>query len=198
MNSPLEVTNYKRTQAELEAFWLFCLFVAGRNSDFGYDCMRRVINSLNKGGRLLKTGKTPFEFIRQEQEWNINFIHNLLVANKVGQYTRYSRAINESLNLNLRTATLEELMDVYGIGPKTARFFLVHSRGELEYAILDVHILRWLRQFYPNAPEATPINHDEYKRWEEKFLLVAKSQFPNAKDTAEIDLLLWAGMSGRL
>lgn len=199
MNSPLEITNYNRTASELEEFWIFCLFVQGRNSDFGFECMRRVVNSL--GRQKLGTpdsSKTPFDCIRHEMEWNSNYIHNLLVVNGVGQYTRFARALEESLQLDLRTATLKELLSIHGIGPKTARFFLVHSRGGEDYAVLDVHILRWLRQFYPNAPQQTPSTETIYRLWEERYFHMRKQNFSHMKDAAQIDLLIWSSMSGRI
>ena len=30
---PADITNYNRTDVELQTFWLFCVLIAGKNSD---------------------------------------------------------------------------------------------------------------------------------------------------------------------
>ena len=84
---------------------------------------------------------------------------------------------------------VDELVRVKGIGPKTARFFVMHSRRDQKVATLDVHILKWLReQGVERVPSQTPQNEVAYKRLEEKFLKLAKGL---GKDPAELDLEIW-------
>ena len=186
MIQPTAVTNFSRSDDELETFWLFCLFVAGKNSDI----------AANKVGRFLQKrgGQTPFAYLRGQA----NSLHNLLVANKVGQYGRLERAITQSVELDLRAATLADLTAIHGVGPKTARFFLLHSRRDCECAVLDVHILRWLREEcgVDDAPAQTPAMGEQYERLERLCLSLMKAHFPGLS-VAEIDLLLWTKMSGR-
>ena len=58
----------------------------------------------------------------------------------IGQYGRMARAFWEAANLpyDLREVELKDLMRVHGIGPKTARLFLTHTRQNQRLAVLDV------------------------------------------------------------
>ena len=98
---PTEITNYNRTDYELEVFWLFCILVAGKNSD---TTSRVLANFLNK----LPSWQTPFEGIRELGE---DGLHNLLVSHRVGQYNRITKAIWQSLDLDLRNCNREDARD---------------------------------------------------------------------------------------
>ena len=184
---PKNITAFNRTDAELQAFWLFSLFVAGKNSDYASQRLSRL---------LLKARwneQNPFDYLRELGETGI---HNALVAAKIGQYGRLTKAVTQSLSLDLRTATLQDLMNVYGCGPKTARFFLLHSRPQCECAVLDTHILAWMRSKGVGAPAATP-SGEKYLFLERMFLNMAQAEFPHMS-IAQIDLLLWMKQSNRL
>lgn len=183
---PTNITNFSRTDAQLQTFWLFGAFCAGKNSDYASKCLAKL---------LAKCGdQTPFEYLRS---LGSAAIHNALVAAKIGQYARLSRFVEESIDLDLRAATLQDLMNVFGIGPKTARFFLLHSRPDCECAVLDCHILKFLRENSVDAPQQTPTNQKQYIELEKKFIFIAKLQFPQMS-VAQIDLMLWMKYSGRL
>lgn len=184
---PKAVTNFSRTRAELELFWIFCVCVAGKNAD---QTASKVGNMFR---RCLTKNDTPFTYLKDNQ----HAIHNLLVANRIGQYGRIESAIMDSLELDLADCTLDELMNCRGVGPKTARFFLVHTRKDADYVVLDTHILKWLRTKYDSEyPKSTP-SGQEYVRIENIARMLFKTEFLDAT-MAEIDLLIWAKMSGRL
>lgn len=186
MINPTSVTDYNRGDAELQAFWIFCIFVAGKNSDRAGDCVKKFLAKYHD--------RLPFEALRELGETGI---HNLLVVNKVGQYRRMTMAIMESLDLNLRTCTLQDLLNIYGVGNKTARFFLLHSRPDMNLAVLDTHILAWLRDRQVlDVPKATPTKPSEYARLEMIFLEMTKRIYPHMSP-ANIDLIIWAEQSGR-
>lgn len=186
MITPTAITNYQRSRKELELFWIFCLIVAGKNSDWA---AKKILGLFSHLGEH----ETPFDYLSA----NPTNLHNMLVANRVGQYTRLERAITESIELNLATATLAELLPIFGVGPKTARFFLLHSRRDCKCAVLDVHILRWLRENCGvDAPTQTP-QSPYYEELEGLFVHLANSYFPNMT-LAQVDMMLWAQMSGRL
>ena len=42
---PKNITNFNRDTDQLESFWLFCMFVAGKNSDWASQCLKKVINT---------------------------------------------------------------------------------------------------------------------------------------------------------
>jgi len=89
--------------------------------------------------------------------------------------------------LNLRKCSPEDLEAIYGIEPKTARAFIMWSRPGESYAILDTHILKWLKeQGIENVPKATPTSKN-YDRLEAEFLDLV----PEDKSAAEFDLQIW-------
>lgn len=182
---PTKITDYSRSDAELEAFWIFCIMVAGRNSDF----------AAKKVGDMLRDKPPPFEFF---QSMMPNGVRNYLEVHKVGQYNRINRAIVESLKLDLRTCSLKDLVSVHGVGFKTACFFLLHSRKGSEVCVLDTHILRYLRENgFALAPKTSPQKIKDYEAWGEIWATVRKKRFPHLS-AADADLLVWTLMSGRL
>ncbi len=183
---PKRITNFDRTDAELQAFWLFGAFCAGKNSDYAARCLSRLLYNIGE--------KNPFDYLRELGEAKI---HNALVASKIGQYNRLLKFVLQSLELDLRNATLDQLMAVHGIGPKTARFFLLHTRRDCAYAVLDTHILKYLRDCGIDAPEQTPTNRLVYSHLETVFLHFSRTHFPHMA-TADVDLTLWMKYSGRL
>jgi thermostable 8-oxoguanine DNA glycosylase len=183
---PINVTNFNRTDAELELFWIFCIVVAGKNAE-------QVAWKVSKMFATLLPGETPFSYLRE----NSHALHNMLVANRIGQYYRIEKAIMSSLDLNLRECKLEDLLSIFGVGPKTARFFLVHSRPNAEHVVLDVHVLRYLaHRWKMDVPEQSP-SAAEYDRIEKVAVPLLRSEFKDMS-MAEIDLLIWASLSGRL
>ena len=183
---PKKITNFTRTQAELQSFFLFGLFCAGKNSDYAAKCLAKLLHN--------NEGETPFEVLKNLGETGI---HNALVASRIGQYTRLTKAIMDAVYLDLSTCTLEELMSVHGVGQKTARFFLLHTRPNCKVAVLDTHILKWLRDNGVDAPQVTPTSVKQYKALEEKFLFLAGINFP-FMSISDVDLTLWMKYSGRL
>lgn len=185
---PKAITNYSRSDADLERFWTFCVLVAGKNADW----------AAHKVGQLYQhadsQGLTPFQYLRE----NEHSLHNVLVANRVGQYGRIEAALRDSMRLDLRTCGVEDLEGCFGVGPKTARFFLLHSRPDVEVAVLDVHILRWMRQTLNDTgwPDRTP-SQPAYGRLERVCINLMRSSFPGCT-LAQADLLVWCLMSGRL
>lgn len=183
---PKKITDYSRSDSELETFWLFCLFVAGKNADTASIKLSHLL-----GGMI--PWDTPFSYLRDID------ITTKLVEIKSGQYTRLSRAIKESLNLDLRNCTVSDLTSIYGVGPKTARFFLLHTRENCEYAVLDTHILKWIRNHagFEDAPKDTPQKQKDYDKWSQIAISLMKQSYPDST-LADIDLLIWTEMSGRL
>ena len=186
---PTEITHYNRTDYELEVFWLFCILVAGKNSDTTSRVLARFLSQLPED-------QTPFEGIRELGEEGL---HNLLVSHRVGQYNRITKAIWQSLDLDLRNCTREDLMNIYGVSHKTSRFFLLHSREFCEEIVLDTHILRWMREKcgVEDAPDNTPQNTEKYTALADLCKYLMKIHYPSM-NLAAIDLLIWTQMSGRL
>jgi len=186
---PTSVTDFRRTTSQLQSFWLFCQFVAGKNSDYASRCLSNMLHAAKLGE------ETPFEYFRSLGETGV---HNALVASKVGQYGRLTKGIMQSLDLDLASCTLDDLLSIHGVGNKTARFFLLHTREGCDYAVLDTHILAWLRnRGIPDVPKNTPTNGKDYRRLERAFRYLSRLAYPFLSD-AEIDLLVWSEQSGRI
>lgn len=186
---PKNITNYNRTDIELQTFWLFCIMVAGKNSDTTSKVLTKILTNLTPW-------ESPFEGIKAS---GYDSLHNMLVTHRVGQYTRISKAIWQSLDIDLRTCSREELMDIYGVSHKTSRFFLLHSREFCNEIVLDTHILRWMRERCGvlDAPENTPQNTKKYEEFANKCEMLMLQHYPGLS-LAQIDLLIWTDMSGRL
>ena len=185
---PKNITKFDRSQEELEFFWLFCILVAGKNADWA--SLKLLDLFRNK-----PEDQTPFEFLKTR----LTDLNNILVANKVGQYRRITKAIEQSISLDLKTATLDEFLEVFGVGPKTARFFILHTRKDAECAVLDTHILKWMRTIVHESidvPTSTP-PVKEYEKWENMATKMMKVWFKGIS-LAEADLMIWTQMSGRL
>lgn len=196
--NPTNITDYSRDQVQLETFWAFCVIVAGRNADM----------AARKVGELFTAAKrrdlTPFSYLDSlEADSFPHAVHNALVASRIGQYRRITAAFEHTLwQLRrdptwLSTASVDQLMRCPGVGPKTARFFVLHSRRDAQVAVLDVHVLRWLREEHGcDAPTSTPPK-DLYDYWEDMALAFMRDVFPGLTP-AQADLMVWAMMSGRL
>lgn len=107
----------------------------------------------------------------------------------LGQYNRLAGFMLDSLELpNLRKATLNDLMRVRGVGPKTARMFLMFTRPDQQYAALDTHLLKHLKAHGHKVPKATPAEGPTYRRLEAAFLDMVKQ---SGMTVAEYDLKVW-------
>lgn len=186
---PKNITDYTRTDNELQTFWLFCILVAGKNSDTTSRALTRIINDLTPWDN-------PFDGIRKI---GYEGLKDILQKHRTGQYDRITRAIWQSLDLDLNTCTLDELTKIHGVGPKTARFFLLHSREFCEEIVLDTHILRWMKEKcgIEDVPDNTPQNNTRYNELSAICRDLMEQNYPGLS-LAKIDLLIWTEMSGRL
>lgn len=181
---PTKITNHNRTTLELQWFWLFSLFVAGKNSDF-------AAGKIEALRWFMPDGAYPINWL------NANGVEEYLRKAKVGQYGRLTKAIEQSKDVDLRNSTLDRLLSIHGVGPKTVRFFLLHSRKDCNCAVLDTHVLKFLRDCgYSAAPKQTPANPKKYRLLEDIFLNICRLNYPTLS-VAEVDLKIWTKYSGR-
>lgn len=183
---PKNVTNYQRDEADLQAFWTFCILTAGKNAD---------VQSKKVGALLSKNRhRRPFDYFRELGPYGLR---EELKAVKTGQYERIAQALLESVDLDITKVTVEELESIYGVGPKTARFFILHSRPNVHLAVLDTHILKFLRaRGVYRVPRNTPSDKNQYARLERAWLYHYPLTYPHCTP-AQADLLAWKEMSGR-
>lgn len=174
---PTDVTKFDRTDGELQLFFLFCQTVAGKTAKV----QAKHLNNFLLSGE----GNTPFEIIQKMIDDNV--LMDKLQESKLGQYTRLKAGFSESIKLNLRTATLDDMLKIKGIGNKTSRYFLLHSRPDQNIAVLDVHVLKYLRsQGFETTVQTPPTKM--YLKLEQEFLKLAKQ---NNMTPADFDLMIW-------
>lgn len=178
MIDPSRITNYKLDNNGLEENLLFWVLVAGKDSRTIARGLDGVLNDI--GGYE----KSPFEALR---DYHGN-LANLLKRNGIGCYNQKAKALKELVHseIDLRNCSCEELEEIWGIGMKTSRCFLIHTRKDAKVAGLDTHILKFLRDKGIDAPESTPSGR-KYIELEKVFL----SYVPKGKSVAEFDLEVW-------
>lgn len=190
MIDPRKVTNFERTDEELEEFMLFSVAVAGKGAFQQAAKVDEFIRKFHGGGY------TPFGVIRtMDMDGTLDFF---LRSVKIGQYNRIGtayRGLARFFKYNpdtdrhspLRDVHIKYLETIKGVGMKTARFFAMHTRPHQQYACLDTHILRWLGEKGHIVPKTTP-QGEKYLALEKVFL-----EYCNAmcKSPAELDLQIW-------
>jgi thermostable 8-oxoguanine DNA glycosylase len=189
MIDPRDVTKFDRTQTELEEYWLFCIVAAGKTA---MTQARLLDGYLKEGAKdLMATAWTPFDIIRyQVQE---DKLLDALKASRLGQYNRLKKAFEQSVNLDLRSCTVADLEAITGVGPKTARFFILHTRPDQSMAVLDTHILKYLRDKGHTTQKVTPPAGKKYNELEAIVIAEAKASGMSQPD---FDLHIWKTYSG--
>ena len=182
--NPKKITNFKRTKEDLELFAIFAVCVAGKKSQQTADKVNEHFRDVQTPTKQL----TPFETIKSLIGANI--FGGYLQHARFGQYKRIYRALRDlaESSIDLKTCTVEDLEAIHGIGPKTSRFIIMHSRPNQRLATLDTHILRWMRDQGINTPKATPQSKKLYKELEEKFLTLCDKC---AILPSQLDLKIW-------
>ncbi len=180
MVDPWNITDYNRSIAELEELLLFCVSVAGKTAGFIAAALDEFLAA--------RPGKSPFDKIRRLVR--CGKLSAAIQASRLGKHARLTRAYAElaGSSLDLATCTCEQLEAIHGIGPKTSRFFIVHTRAGEQLAVLDTHILRYMKSLgYQNIPASTPTGK-RYLQIERDFIALAERE---GRDIAEFDLWIW-------
>jgi len=181
MINPFDVTNFNYTEAQLQEFLIFCIAVAGKTAKTIAPKAHQLV------WESQYTVETPFKTLINMGE-NLGNELRRVGMGKYGILEDSLYKIARDTTLNLKTCTPEQLEQFKGIGMKTSRFFIVHSRPTTDMAILDRHILRFLKEKgYPKIPDNTPTQKD-YVRIEKYFLDEAKKI---GKPVADLDLEIW-------
>jgi hypothetical protein len=200
MIDPKNITNFNRTVDQLQEFLLFSIVVAGKNSKIQAQKLDDFLGNIcadfkDENGHL---PKNYFEALR----WSASFEDgNILIDNlrevRMGQYARITKAFKSVSEIrSLETISLDELVKIQGIGPKTARFFLLHSREGMNCAVLDTHILKYLRDMgYEKIPKSTPQDPKKYRKLELAFVqcwhIHQHCNWETPLSLAQFDLKIW-------
>ena len=182
--NPKKITDFNRSQADLELFAVFAVCVAGKKAQQTADKVNEHFRDVQTPTKQL----TPFETIKSLIGANI--FGGYLQHARFGQYKRIYRALRDlaESSLDLKTCSVEDLEAIHGIGPKTSRFIIMHSRPNQRLATLDTHILRWMRDQGIETPKATPQSKKLYKELEDKFLTLCDKC---AILPSQLDLKIW-------
>lgn len=199
-----DVTKFDRNDHDLEEFLLLCMVVAGKVAHIQARKLAAFIDGAHslaafcvsrQAPRGTPMPTTPFGWLQAIADYSTvkkKDIRVLLENMKLGQYARLEAALLALLEkkLNLRTCTLEELRAIPGIGPKTARMFVLHTRRDAQHAVLDVHILRFMREELKmtGVPRNTPPEGPKYAELEKKFIAYAQSI---DRPPADLDMEIW-------
>lgn len=188
MIDPFNITNYNQTDEQLEEFLLFWILVAGKTAKTaarGLDCFLTRVGGYIDG---------PFNAIRRQHTLSTlgmeESIADLLKKCGIGCYNAKSESIKQASfsGYNLRNCTPDELELIKGIGPKTSRCFILHSREGARVAGLDTHILKFLRSKKHEVPDSTPSHRKLYAKLENLFIKYADEA---GMSVADFDLHVW-------
>jgi thermostable 8-oxoguanine DNA glycosylase len=183
---------------DLQEFLMFSIAVAGKNANVTATALDNFLRMVSH-----PSAWPPLERIYHQTTHSIDsddvVEHELAqLARQAGMgcYTQRAKSFMQLANavygmqrLNIRKCNAETLEEIYGIGKKTSRFFIVYSRPWMdnEYAILDTHILSWMREVGCIAPFSTP-SGKQYDELEKQFIQEATSRGVTAK---ELDKSIW-------
>ena len=193
MIDPENITDYNLSLEQLEEHILFWVCAAGKNGRTAARCLEVFLTMITYNGM------TPFEAIKNrclfDNEYSsdpdVKNMTELMQMAGIGCYTHKRRTFSELAwsKLNLKTCTVEDLEQIYGIGMKTARCFIIHSRYGARHAGLDTHLLKYLKaQGVEDVPKATPSSKKQYLRLEKEFLRLADDF---GKTPSVLDLEVW-------
>jgi hypothetical protein len=195
MIDPNAVTDTARTVPQLEEFLLFCVVVAGKNAD----------QQSRKLEAFLR-GREPFRYVRSLGRSGA--LTDRLKEVRLGKYTLLAEAFARlaASDLDLRACPWSELTAFPGIGIKTAKFFVLHSRPGEMHGVLDTHVLSWIGERWKDrgprgrrgVPRHSPQDPALYAFWETVYFGLmaarhhARGSVPGGPlDWAQVDLDLW-------
>jgi len=183
MIDPDNITDYNLTNYKLEGVLLFWICASGKTAKIMARQLDKLLNNLEDN--------SPFDKIRRS---NPELLPQMLKSYGIGCYNLKAQSMWEIANsdLNLRTCSVDELESIKGIGKKTSRCFLIHSRPTTNCAGLDVHILSFLKDQGHDVLRSTPGSNKKYKEVENIFLDYVKK---SDKSVAELDLNIWRSYS---
>ncbi len=195
MVDPKTITDFDLSHNQLEERILFWVLAAGKNGTMAAKNLRRLHYRLDSTRRSTIRSRVHFcEIFNIIQLLHYGEKDNQWLASDmkhygIGCYNNKSQTFIDLAHsgLDLKKCTVAELEAIKGIGPKTARGFIIHSRPDQKYACLDTHLLRWLGERGHKVPKSTPTGK-RYRELEAIFLNICEEMNTSP---AELDLEIW-------
>lgn len=184
---PHNITDYDRSERELQLVLLFWVAAAGKKAT----AAARSLSSLLEDGASRFSTDEPFAIVRSYGP----ALAEEMKSHGMGCYNNKSRCMLALAHsgIDLKSCTVGDLESLPGIGPKTARCFLMHSRRGIRHAGLDTHVLKYMRDLGMDVPRSTPTGR-KYAQIESAFLELADR---SGMSVADFDLDIWRRYSSR-
>lgn len=187
MIDPIKISNFNLTSEELEENILFWITAAGKNGVTS----ARLLNDLFYRLKFildLEEITSSFDTIRKVP--TVEILRETMKITGIGNHKAKSRGFWEIVhsNIDLKTCTYNDLIKIHSIGPKTAKAFLVHTRPNQRFAVIDTHLLKFLRDQGIMVPKSTPPEGKRYNELEKAYLNICDSY---SIDIASLDLAVW-------
>jgi len=186
MVNPDDITNFDRTDRELEEFMVFAICAAGKNAN----TTARILNHIFEENEFIWSNVLPVAYLYKEGNYLADYLKSLGIGcynSRATTIRQLHRCIQNDKDF-LKVATVADLENIHGIGPKTARFFIMHSRPNQRVAALDTHILKELKANGHEVPKATPPAGKRYNELEQLFIKLADK---SGMSVADYDLAVW-------
>lgn len=181
MIDPFDITKYDLNNSELEEYLIFWVFAAGKKATTAARSLDDFLLFWRK-----KTGKTnPFAVVKHVG----NKLPSELKRFGVGCFNNKAITLKQLADsgLDLKKCTLTDLEKIKGIGKKTSRCFLIHSRRNQRCAGIDTHVLKYLKSLGYEVPKSTPAGK-KYDQIESIFLKLVDE---SGLTLPEFDLKIW-------
>lgn len=181
---PASITRFDLTTEELEEHLLFWILAAGKPAFRMAAALEKLLVEMQE--ELKSSDRQPFEMIRCLPD----ALGRRLLSHGVGCYNQKARTFIAVANarFDLRTCSADDLITIPGIGLKTSRCFILHSREDSPVAGLDTHMLKHLRELGFTETTYPPRSKAEYERLETIVLGLAQK---SGLSPAAYDLHVW-------
>jgi hypothetical protein len=185
MVDPDQAPDFHRTGPALEEFFLFAGLAANRPAYRAALTLDRLL----AGCEADEDG--PFAYLRGVHRAESSHASAVRTTG-LGCHQQKGRFLFAAIHsgLDLRTAGLRELERLPGVGLKTSRFFVLHSRPGQRVAAIDTHIYRDLCGRYPGHPSLRkpPGSKSRYLAQEQLFLRAADLE---GLEPWQLDINIW-------
>lgn len=179
-----------RTEEDRQVFLIFCILAANARTDKAWPATQLFMSVI---AEKHPDQSLPFDIINH---MTLPEVYLELQRTRVGQYSVKSRGVKEAANAfsspsipgKLEWVYPEQLEQIHGIGPKTARFFILYTQPDADVVPLDTHILKFLRDRGYDAPKSTPPSGPRYRKLEQNFIGEAYSRNQTPQ---EFDFHVW-------